>query len=258
MAKNQSGPGKLKKAVKITNRQNDETEELKKQVAETTFSWTRIVKRGACSRQDSDSSYPDIPQIEWRAVDMYIKINRELGTSSASPLAAMTKLISFWDLMGAERKDNPRNMLELEAQTEMQSRAQNDQEIDINPKGCKSAIAEVVLTAESPSDSPEVNLIGKKRANHNSRKDEFRQAELIKGESLDNLTKLFDRSLLAELITQDPWMDRLRRVIERNDRHSFELMGPYTNPLWHQLSVVDDCILVDNRLAAQGSCRKQF
>ena len=51
-------------------------------------------------------------------------------------------------------------------------------------------------------------------------------------------------------------MDRLRRVIERNDRHSFELMGPYTNPLWHQLSVVDDCILVDNRLVVPGQLRQ--
>ena len=51
-------------------------------------------------------------------------------------------------------------------------------------------------------------------------------------------------------------MDRLRRVIERNDRHSFELMGPYTNSLWHQLSVVDDCILVDNRLAVPGQMRQ--
>ena len=99
-------------------------------------------------------------------------------------------------------------------------------------------------------------MIGKKRANHNSRKDKFRQPELIKEESLDNLIKLFDGSLLAELITEDPWMDRLRRVIERNNLHSFELMGSYTNPLWHQLSVVDDCILVDNRMAVPGQLRQ--
>ena len=47
-------------------------------------------------------------------------------------------------------------------------------------------------------------------------------------------------------------MDKLRRVIERDDRHSFELIGPYTNPLWHQLSVLDDCILAYNRLAVPG------
>ena len=135
MEKNQSGSGKLKKVVKITNRPNEEREELTEQVTETTFSRTRMVKRGACSRQDSDSSDSEVPQIEWRAVDMYIKPNRQSGTSSVSPIAA--KLISFWDFMGAERTDNPRSMLELEAQTEMKSRAQHDQELDINAKDYK-------------------------------------------------------------------------------------------------------------------------
>ena len=51
-------------------------------------------------------------------------------------------------------------------------------------------------------------------------------------------------------------MDRLRRVVERNDRQGFELMGPYTNPLWHQMSVVDDCLLVDNRLAVPDKLRQ--
>ena len=50
-------------------------------------------------------------------------------------------------------------------------------------------------------------------------------------------------------------MDRLRRVIERKDKHSFELMGPCTNSLWHQMSVVDDCIVVDGRLAVPGQLR---
>ena len=50
-------------------------------------------------------------------------------------------------------------------------------------------------------------------------------------------------------------MDRLRLVIENNDRHSFELMGLYTNSLWHQMSKVDVCILVDGRLAAPGQLR---
>ena len=70
-----------------------------------------------------------------------------------------------------------------------------------------------------------------------------------------NLSKLFDRNLLAELTTEDTWMDRLWRVIERKDRHSFELMGPYTNSLWHQMSVVDVCIVVDGRLAVPGQLR---
>ena len=113
---------------------------------------------------------------------------------------------------------------------------------------------EVDLTAESPSESPEISVIGKKKITHKSRKDDSRQAEPNRE---DSLTNLFDRSLLAELISEDPWMDRLRRAIEKkNDLHSFELMGPYTNPLWHQLSVVDDCILVDNRLAVPAQLRQ--
>ena len=44
-------------------------------------------------------------------------------------------------------------------------------------------------------------------------------------------------------------MDRLRRVIERGDKQGFELMGPYTNPLWSQMAIKDDCILVNDRLA---------
>ena len=62
------------------------------------------------------------------------------------------------------------------------------------------------------------------------------------------MAKLFDKSLLAELITTNTWMDRRRRILERNNRHRFELMGPYINPLWHQMTLIDDCIFVDNRL----------
>ena len=75
-------------------------------------------------------------------------------------------------------------------------------------------------------------------------------------ETMDNLTKLFDKSLLAELTTEDTWMDRLRRVIERGDKQGFELMGPYTNPLWPQIAVQDDCILVNNRLAVPVQLRQ--
>ena len=70
---------------------------------------------------------------------------------------------------------------------------------------------------------------------------------------MPNLSKFFDKYFVAELTTEDTWMDRLRRVIERKDRHSFELMG--VNSLWHQMSVVDDCIVVDRRLAVPGQLR---
>ena len=87
-----------------------------------------------------------------------------------------------------------------------------------------------------------------RRISHNSRKEDLRAAKNDIPGGLDYLSRVFDRNLLAELITEDTWIDRLRIVIERNDRHSFDFMDPYTNPLWHQLSVMDYCILIDNRL----------
>ena len=88
-----------------------------------------------------------------------------------------------------------------------------------------------------------------------SRQQEFRQAENRGEKNLLNLSKLFDRNLLAELTTEDTWMDRLRSVIERKDRHIFKLMGPFPKSLWHQMTVVDDCIVVDGRLARPGQLR---
>ena len=251
MEKNKSG-----KSKKITNRQNgDRRDELTEQLTETTFSRTRMVKRGAaCSRQDSDTSDSDVPQVEWRTVKKSIKPKGYKEITSGK--LADTNLMSFWDLMGAEKSDNPKSLLELEARTVLEDRSRSEQELETNVQREKPPILEVALRAESPSKSPEVSVIKKEKTSHNSRKDDPRQVEMSTENSLDNLTKLFDRSLLAELISEDAWMDRLRRVIQRNDRHSFELMGPYTNPLWHQLSVVDDCILVDNRLAVPGQLRQ--
>ena len=62
MENNKSG-----KSKKITNKQNEARrgDELTEQVTETTFSRTRMAKRGAaCSRQDSDTSDSDVPQVE--------------------------------------------------------------------------------------------------------------------------------------------------------------------------------------------------
>ena len=44
-------------------------------------------------------------------------------------------------------------------------------------------------------------------------------------DSLDILSQLFDKNFLAELTSEDTWLDRLRRVIERGDKQGFELMG---------------------------------
>ena len=47
-------------------------------------------------------------------------------------------------------------------------------------------------------------------------------------DTLDKLSKLFDKSFLAELTSENTWMDRLRRAIERGTNKD----SSYTNPLW--------------------------
>ena len=124
-------------------------------------------------------------------------------------------------------------------------------------------VIEVDLTGNSIEEreySPEVSIVTPqqtKRVGHRSRKNEYQLTEQLNAENNPlSLTKLSDKSLLAELITEDTWMDRLRRVVERTDRQGLELMGSYTNLLWHQMSVVDDCLLADNRLAVPDKLRQ--
>ena len=155
------------------------------------------------------------------------------------------KLVSFWEIVGLEGSEKPKTMLDLEAQTQMASPNAIENCIDEN-EGIP--IVDLDLTADSPDKNDHAVNVVSRRISHSSRKEERSANDAIPGQ-LDILVRLFDWTLLAELITEDTWMDRLRRVIKRNDRHSFELMEPYTNPLWHQLSVVDDCILVNDWLA---------
>ena len=94
-----------------------------------------------------------------------------------------------------------------------------------------------------------------KRQAHKPKEDKKLQKQQTE-DTLDNLSKLFDKSLLAELTSEDTWMDRLRRVIEHVDKQGFELMGSYTNPPWSQMAVQDDCILVNDRLAVPLQLRQ--
>ena len=96
-------------------------------------------------------------------------------------------------------------------------------------------VIEVGLTTEDIESDQEVCAIDP----HKTSSKQKLQKQL-KEETLDNLSKLFDKSLLAELTTEDTWVDHFRRVIERGDKQGFELMGLYTNPLWSQMSVQDD------------------
>ena len=108
-----------------------------------------------------------------------------------------------------------------------------------SPRGSPTkSIIEVDLTAEDDDLGPEVSEVQpSKRINKRQTQLESSVADMGDVESF-SLSKLFDKTLLAELISEDVWMEGLRCVIERKDRAGFEHMGPYTNPLWNQPSRV--------------------
>ena len=208
---------------------------------EITFQRTRLLKRGPeAKNEDTDSSDSKISYAERKLMRQHIKNKDETGIStSAGPICntgvsstaacremvakkkETPRLVSFWDLVGLEGVDRPKMMQEREAQTEMVSPNTNE---NCDDKSVGLSIVEVDLTDDSPEENDHEVSVLTTRISHSSPKEDRNEAD-------NKIPGLFDRTLLAELTTENTWMDRLRRVIERNDRHSFELMGRYTNPL---------------------------
>ena len=60
-------------------------------------------------------------------------------------------------------------MIELEAQSEVQNRDQQEQDVNDETISQRTPIIEVDLTAKSPSERPEVSVIRGKRISHKSR-----------------------------------------------------------------------------------------
>ena len=114
---------------------------------------------------------------------------------------------------------------------------------------------DMTTTDEMDEEQEVCATVPPKRQAHKPKEDKKLQKQQTE-DTLDNLSKLFDKSLLTELNSEDTWMDRLRLVIEQGDEQGFELMGPYTNPLWSQMAVQDDCILVNDRLAVPLQLRQ--
>ena len=228
--------GKMKKkTVRIEDcRTHEESDQLTEaEITETTFHRTCRIRRETLDRAASDSFEED------RCAARPVIWDQD---------AEETKnLLSIWDLVSKDQ-EMPGNIKELEAITQM---------VTSSPRGSPTkSIIEVYLTAEDDNLGPEVSEVQpSKRINKRQTQLESSVADIGDVESF-SLSQLFDKTLLAELISEDVWMDRLRRVIERKNREGFELMGPYTNPLWNQLSVVDDCILVDNRIAVPAQLRQ--
>ena len=270
--------GKEKKIVRIQERNNINT--LREEVT-TTFQRTRMIQRTPNRSHPEESDFEQIPQARWYLPDTQGRASPEKrgqSTSTASTASpgkreqststvstAQSKLVSFWELVGSGRSTEHTELtlpaMELEAISGIQS-PKPPGLITSEDEAEVGQIVEVDLTLDSDdrdysSGTETCGITPQQKTRHNSRKSEYKRGEqLMDAENPLSLDKLFDKSLLAEVVSEDTWMDRLRRVVERNDRHGFELMGPYTNPLWHQMSVVDDCLLVNNRLAVPEKLRQ--
>ena len=227
-----------KKNVRIQDRNNIDT--LREEITETTFQRTRMIQRTPNKSESENSDFEQIPQANWNMMNRQIRTDTgNIGQSTSTATTAQPMLVSFWELIGPEKNEKPRSTMELEANSVMQSpkplgQTQSGDETEIGQ------IVEVDLTMDSIDESDyssgtETCMVTPKqktRCGHNSRKSNYQLSEQLKETNGPlSLEKLFDKSLLAELVSEDTWMDRLRRVMERNDRHGFELMGPFTNPL---------------------------
>ena len=166
--------GKGRKIVRIQKRNSLET--LTEEVTETTFQRTMTTQRTPNKSHSDNSDSDEMPQMEWRAMNRYIQTNTgNSGPSTSTVATAQPALVSFWELIGAERDDKPRSMMELEAIFSMQSprtllENKTRDEVRIGQ------VVEVDLTGENIEDrefSPEVSVVTPretKRVGHRSRK----------------------------------------------------------------------------------------
>ena len=80
-------------------------------------------------------------------------------------------------------------------------------------------------------------------------KGQHQLSQQLNTEEIHNLEKFSDKILLAELITG---LERMGRAFEIKNQPRVYEIGPYTEPLWKQMSVVGICILVDSKLSVRG------
>ena len=191
------------------------------EVTETLQRTRKIIRGGRKNRDSSDSETRNPSRVKWQ---LQPEEQREVDK----------RLLLFWQLIGGETNIPGSINRELVANTEETRDIPEFSQglISITPatpnerRLSEVQVIEVDLTtAEDIESDQEVCAIEPPKP-YSKPKLQKQQQE----ETPDNLSKLFDKSLLAEVTTEDTWMDRLRRVVERGDKQGFELMGPYTNP----------------------------
>ena len=113
-----SKTGKGKKMVRI----QDRNDTLREEVTETKFQRTRTIQRTP-NRSDSENSNAEgIPQVEWHSMNRQNWTNTaNNGHSTSTAETAHPSIVSFWELMGSEKNEDRRSIIELEADSSMQS-----------------------------------------------------------------------------------------------------------------------------------------
>ena len=69
------------------------------------------------------------------------------------------------------------------------------------------------------------------------------------------LPGLFDVDLLGELTGEDPFLGPMRTAIINKDVQSFNKLGAYMAQFWTKAAVVNNCVLIDNKLAIPEQLR---
>ena len=70
------------------------------------------------------------------------------------------------------------------------------------------------------------------------------------------LHNILDADLLGEFTTEDSQLCQLRKHILAKDREGFLRLGSYMANFWDDASVINDCIIIDNRVAIPTCLRK--
>ena len=70
------------------------------------------------------------------------------------------------------------------------------------------------------------------------------------------LPGLFDADLLAELTEEDSFLGPMKRAIINKDITSFNKLGSYMAQLWTKAAVVNNCVVIDNKLAIPEPLRQ--
>ena len=70
------------------------------------------------------------------------------------------------------------------------------------------------------------------------------------------LPGLFDADLLAELTEEDRFLGPMKRAFINKDVTSFNKLGSYMAQFWPKAAVVNNCVIVDNKLAIPETLRQ--